>query len=230
MQKRCWRIWRTRKGDGTQELRTTFLSDSIGSQRLLAPPTLLFHPSSLPYLVLRAANFGRAAWMPFGEFHLIVFKDCLHKSNESYSPHSHVAGLLRLLVLHSEFLLWADHVALLIFWPWAGLRVGPCHTNSVYISMSHLRVSHLGEDETSLSFCKLVLTTPYIEVTDDQSLTLPFGITGLVWESLAWLHFLNSCLFISVLSSVGLSFCYLSSWSPIFESYLSVTVVPSPLP
>ena len=32
-------------------------------------------------------------------------KVCLHESNESYSPHSHVTGLLRLLVLrYSEFL------------------------------------------------------------------------------------------------------------------------------
>ena len=34
------------------------------------------------------------------------------------------------------------------FGPWVGLHVGPCHINSIYFSISHLSVSHLGEDKT----------------------------------------------------------------------------------
>ena len=62
---------------------------------------------SIAYLLVPATNEWKIS--------LVVFKVCLHESNESCSPHSHVAGLLHLLALHSEFSLpQADHVACLI--------------------------------------------------------------------------------------------------------------------
>ena len=78
-----------------------------------------------------------------------MFEVCLHESNESYSPHSHVADLLRLLALCSEFFTLSWPCRSFHPRPWAGLCVGSCHANSIPFGMSHLEVSHLGEDETS---------------------------------------------------------------------------------
>ena len=65
-------------------------------------------------------------------WNLIMFKVCLHESNESYSPHSHLAGLLCLLVPYSKFISLSLPCCFLYSWPWTCPCVGPCHTNSIY--------------------------------------------------------------------------------------------------
>ena len=75
---------------------------------------------------------------------------CVHESNENYIPHSHVAGLPRLLVPYSKFsLAWADHVALFTLDLGLVRVLARATLNYSIPGMSHSGVSYLGEDKTS---------------------------------------------------------------------------------